>query len=190
MTTDASQALPPLKAGIEAIQIEHEGKPAILLRDQEGITTNPIAVTLPGYLVAALLDGKNSTADIQSHFSKNTGQMIFPDEIDQLVKQLDKAHLLETESLQKMRREVMEAFQNNPIRKPTHSKSGYPENNLDLATFFGKFFQDPKGPQKQMVSTATKPAPAQRPAGGQTAKPVSGTRTTPQKTPAAAAAQP
>lgn len=160
MTQGALTALPPLKPGVEAIQIEHEGKPAILLRDQEGLTDEPLAVTFPGYLVAMFLDGKNTVADIQTQFSKNTGQLIRPEEIEMMVKELDKAHLLETDVLKKKRRDVMEAFEANPLRKGFHVKGGYPENTMELATFFGKFFQDPKGPAKQMVANPTKPSPA------------------------------
>ncbi len=151
--------LPPLKPGVEAIQIEHEGKPAVLLRDQEGLNPEPIAVTLPGFLVAMMLDGKNSLQDVQAAFSKNTGQLIKPEEIEGMVLELDKANLLETPALQKKRRDVMEAFNSSPVRPMTHVKNGYPDAPLELATFLGKFFQDPKGPGKQMVSTPTKPTP-------------------------------
>ncbi|MCG3204703.1 MAG: hypothetical protein KCHDKBKB_01418 [Elusimicrobia bacterium] len=151
--------LPALKAGIEAIQVEHEGKPAILLRDQEGLVPDPVAVTLPGYLVAMMLDGQSTISDIQTYFSKNTGQLIRPEEIEKLVGDLEKAQLLETSAVQKKRREVWEAFEASPIRKPAHMKSGYPENRLDLATFLGKFFQDSKGPLKQMGSAPSRPTP-------------------------------
>ena len=95
--------LPPIKAGLDAIQIEHEGKPMVLLHDQERINSEPIAVTLPGFLVATLLDGRNTAADVQSAFSKTTGQMIKTEEIEMVVKELDRALLLETPALQEKR---------------------------------------------------------------------------------------
>ena len=151
--------LPPLKSGVEAIQIEHEGRPAVLLRDQEGLSPDPLAVTLPGFMVAILLDGRNSVQDIQSAFAKNTGQIIKAEEVEGMVAQLDQAHLLETPALKKKRADVMSAFENNPLRSMAHVKSGYPDQPLELATFLGKFFQDPKGPGKQMISSPAKPAP-------------------------------
>lgn len=154
-----SAPLPPLKPGIEAIQIEHEGRPAVLLRDQEGLNTEPIAVTLPGFFVATMLNGKNSIQDVQTAFSKGTGQLIKPEEIESMVAQLDKAHLLETPGLQQRRRDVINAFIANPTRPMAHARGGYPDQPIELAAFLGKFFQDSKGPQKQMASQPAKPAP-------------------------------
>ena len=108
--------LPALKAGIEAVQIEHEGKPMILLRDQEGITEHAIAVTLPGFLIAMMLDGRHTVADVQSLFAKNTGALLSPDEVTNMVKQLEKSDLLETEGLAQKRRKIMDDFLSNPIR--------------------------------------------------------------------------
>jgi AmmeMemoRadiSam system protein B len=152
-------ALPPLKVGIEAIQIEHEGKPAVLLRDQEGLNEQSMAITMPAFMIAMMLDGNSTVADIQSNFSKTTGQLIKPEEINGLVKALEKADLLETPSLQEKRRRTYQEFVDSPVRKPAHARGGYPADRLELATFLGKFFQDPKGPNKQMSSAPTKPAP-------------------------------
>jgi AmmeMemoRadiSam system protein B len=159
MSTDANTALPALKTGIEAIQIEHQGKPAVLLRDQEGINDQPMAITMPGFMIATMLDGSSTVADIQTHFSKATGQLLKPEEITSLVSALEKADLLETPSLQQKRRRVLQEFADSPVRKPAHMQGGYPENRLELATFLGKFFQDPKGPNKQMSAAPSKPAP-------------------------------
>ena len=63
------------------------------------------------------------------------------------------------------------------------------KDRAEIHNYLDKTSSTPAG-NASTAKSATKPAPAQRPAGGQTAKPVSGTRTTPQKTPAAAAAQP
>ncbi len=151
--------LPALKAAIEAIQIEHEGKPMVVLRDQESLNLHPIAVSLPGFLVAMLLNGENSVSDVQAAFSKNTGQLIQPAEIESMVAQLDKAFLLETPALREKRKEVLTGFLNNPVRPMTHVKGVYPDNTLELATMLGKYFQDPKGPGKQMASNSTRQTP-------------------------------
>jgi len=151
--------LPPLKAGIEAVQIEHEGQQMVMLRDQEGLNPNSIAITMAGFLIAMMLDGQNTVSDVQTLFSKNTGALIKPEEIQTLVSQFEKADLLETEALQKKRQLVLKQFADNPNRPAVHVNTGYPENTLDLAAMLGKFFQDPKGPGKQVPSAPTEPAP-------------------------------
>ncbi len=163
MSTDSMNAkpmaLPALKAGIEAIQIEHEGKPAVLLRDQEGLNEQSMAITMPAFMIAMMLDGAATVSDIQTNFSKATGQLIKPEEINGLISALEKADLLETPSLQEKRRQTLQDFIDNPIRKAAHMKGGYPADRMELATFLGKFFQDPKGPNKQMSAVPSKPAP-------------------------------
>jgi AmmeMemoRadiSam system protein B len=154
-----TEKLPPLKAGIEAIQIEHQGKPAVLLRDQEGLNEQSMAITMPAFMIAMMLDGNTSVSDIQSNFSKATGQLITPAEIDGLVAALGKADLLETAALQEKRRRTLQAFLDDPVRKPAHAKGGYPDNTLDLAAFLGAFFQDVKGPKKQLAPSPSKPTP-------------------------------
>ena len=151
--------LPPLKAGIEAIEIEHEGQPMVLFRDQEGINDTPVAVTLPGFVVAMLLNGTNTATDVQSQFSKTTGGLIQENEIMSLVQQLDKADLLETPGLQARRKKVWEDFKNSSVREAFMMGSGYPDQPLELAAFLGRFFKDPKGPQKEVAASDSKPAP-------------------------------
>lgn len=160
MTSFSSeQPLPPLKTGLEAIQIQHEGNPMVLLRDQEGIVRQSMAVTLPGFIIAASLNGKNTMADVQRIFSENTGVMIKTEEITSMLAQLEKGDMLETEGLKKKRKQVLDDFIKSPVRKPFHIGGGYPEDNLELAAFLGKFFQAAKGPGKQLSSNPVGAAP-------------------------------
>lgn len=151
--------LPAIRQGIEAIQIEHEGKPMVLLRDQEGINAQAVAVTLPGFLIAMMLNGKNTVSDVQSIFAKTTGALLSPDEVKNMVSQLEKSDMLETEALQRKRQEIWDQFLASPVRKPAHAGGGYPENKLELAALLGSFFQHQKGPGKQPASQPLAPAP-------------------------------
>lgn len=155
---DPTKPLPPLKPGLEAIQIEHEGKPMVVLRDQEGITSETIAISLSGFLVALMLDGRNTIADVQSLFAKNTGSLLQAEEVQAMIAQLDQAGLLETDRLQEKRRQVMRAFHENPARQAIHLPA-YPSDSLELAAYLGKFFQDPKGPGRQVSARPEGPAP-------------------------------
>lgn len=155
----ATQPLPPLKAGVEAVQIEHEGKPMVMLRDQEGIADQTVALSLPGFIVAMLLNGKNSLSDVQSQFSQSTGSLVTPEEIRGLIHELDRAQLLETEALAKKRRDLLRAFIESPVRKAVHMGAGYPDNPLELAAYLGGFFRHPKGPGKEVPSHPTAETP-------------------------------
>src|SRR5437879_5391847 len=113
-----SPPLPPLKRGLEAVQIEHEGRPMVLLRDQEGITDQTIAVSLGGFLVATLLNGRHTLNDVQTLFTKTTGTVLSPSEIQNLIGQLERADLLETAGVQAKRAQVLKEFLASAVRKP------------------------------------------------------------------------
>lgn len=155
MTTagfDANQALPPLRQSLEAIQVEQDGKPIVVLHDQEGLNDQSVAVTLPGFLLAMMLNGQNTLADVQTGFSKATGAMVSPEEIKALISQLEKSDLLETPAVQEKRKNILKQFMSATTRKAVHGGGAYPENLLELASFMGKFFQDAQGPGKQLSS--------------------------------------
>ncbi len=144
---------PPLKRGLDAVQIEHEGKPMVLLRDQEGITGSSIAVSVGGFLVATLLNGRNTLPDIQSAFTKATGTVLSVSEIQGLVAQLEKADMLETPHLQEKRKKMIQDFISSKTRPAQFMGGGYPKEPLELALYLGKFFKNPKGPQKELTAS-------------------------------------
>lgn len=154
--------LPALKSAIEAIEIQHEGQPMVLLRDQEGLNEQSMAVSLPGFVIASLLNGKNGVGDIQSIFAKSTGTMLQATEIERLVAQLDKADLLETDALKAKRKRILEDFQASPVRKAGLVNAAYPADRMELAAYLARFFRDPKGPGKEFAAA---PAGARPPLG-------------------------
>jgi len=151
--------LPALRQALEAIQIENDGQPMVLLRDQEEITQQAMALSLPGFLIATALNGHNKISDVQSLFAKTTGSVVSPGEIQGLVNHLEKADLLETEQVREKRIRAWKEFGESPVRKAHHVGRGYPKDSLELAATLGKFFKDPKGPGLEVPSTPTQKLP-------------------------------
>ena len=151
----ASAPLPPLRPEIEAVEVEHDGQPLVLLRDQEGLSKQAIAVSLPGFLVAGLMNGERTAAEIRGLFLKKTGAVLSEEEIVSLSRQLADAGLLETEELRRERERVVRAFRDSSVR-PAHVTSyGYPQDAIGLAAYLGKFFKDPNGPGKEAKGAAS-----------------------------------
>lgn len=159
MSDTPDSPLPPLKAAIEAVQVEHEGQPVVVLRDQEGLTDQAVAVSLPGFLIATLLNGETTAADIRRVFSEKTGTVLKEEEIGGLVRQLDEAHLLETGALADLRRRTLDDFRASAVRPARMMKSGYPADRIELASFLGRFFSDPKGPGKEIAAVPSADRP-------------------------------
>jgi len=148
MESSAQTPLPALRRGLEMFPMEHQGKAMLALRDMEGLTDESVALSAQGMLLASFLDGNRAMAEVQSLFAKATGTFLQPAEIMNLVNQLEKSGFLETPEIEAKRHKIFEDFLASPVRRPAHQGIGYPENNLELASVLGAFFQDPKGPGK------------------------------------------
>lgn len=154
----ADSPLPSLRQDLEIVPIEHEGKPMFLMRDHEGLSDPPVALSPSGMTIAILLNGSHTAGDLRALIAKQTGSLLNISEIQGLVSQLDKARLLETPEIQSERRKILEDFLADPRRKAV-LKGAYPENTLELAGFLGKFFQDSRGPGKPLPDRPLQAAP-------------------------------
>lgn len=155
-SSGTSEFLPSFRRGLEAVEFEHEGKPMILLRDQEGFLKQSIGITPAAFFIAMMLNGQTRIEDIQTMLTQSTGQLVSAAEIKNVITQFEKMELLETPAIQEKRKKTVEEFTNSPSRPAYFAGSGYPKDNLDLAIYLGKFFKDPKGPNKELVSSPTK----------------------------------
>lgn len=156
MPEAADRPIPPLRADLEAVPIEHEGETAFYLRDLEEIATRSVALSPGGLLLASLFDGRRSASELQGALMTRGGALLDPGEILKLASDLEEAGLLETGAVAAKRQEALEAFKKSPVRKPALAGASYPEDTLELSKWLGSFYRDPKGPGK---------APPERPSG-------------------------
>jgi len=155
---DNEPFLPALRRDIEAFPIEHEGKNLYLLRDLEGISDKPMAISVGGLLAASLMDGERTASEIQALFSKTTGAFLQASDLKKITEQLENSNFLETPYVRERRLQILNDFLKSPVRKACHQGQGYPENQLELARFLGSFFMDSKGPGKPLSSTPAQPS--------------------------------
>lgn len=155
MSTDKTENKPPLPAlrrDLDPIPFEHEGKPMFALKDPERLNEKTMALSPGGLLVAYLLDGQRSAADVQAVVTKQTGSVLAAAEIINIVKELERAELLETAEVKAKREAALREFLDGTVRKAAIQEAGgYPAGGLELAQFMGKFFRDPKGPGKPLA---------------------------------------
>src|SRR5262245_33594742 len=119
--------LPPLRAGLEAVPVEKEGQPFFMLRDLEDLTQEGVGLSPGGMLVASLLDGRRSAAQIGALFAKSTGQMLKPEEVLNLVDGLEKAMMLETPQVAQLRQKVLNDFRESKVRPSVFAGLSYPK---------------------------------------------------------------
>lgn len=138
---------------------EEAGQPVFVLRDLEELTGKPLALSGGGMLLASLLNGARTAAQVRDEFLKTSGAVLELRVILDLVKALDDAGYLETPALADKRRKAAEYFRANPKRPAVFAGPSYPAEPLALAGTLGRFFSAENGPGKEKSAEPAKPAP-------------------------------
>ncbi len=115
------------------------------LRDPEGFG-DTVIVPCVAMLLASLMDGRRSLAEIQAAFQKELHSRLALADIERLVGQLDEANLLATERFDRYRRETIQQYMTSPTRPATHAGSAYAEDARQLRRQLDEFFTCEKGP--------------------------------------------
>lgn len=158
-SSDLPKPIPALRADIEAFPVEHEGRPMIVLQDPEGIGEQSLALSPSAMLLASLLDGRRTASDLVGAAAKAGGAVLTTAEVESLASRLEEAGFLDTSKVRTARRRILEDFLAGSGRKALLRGSGYPQGGLELASFMGKFFQDPKGPGRPMPDKPSRALP-------------------------------
>lgn len=135
---------PRLRA-LEALPYRHEGRPAVLLRDPEQISSHLLVVGAPVVPLLSLLDGRNSIADLQAAVFRGTGELVAREQLEALISRLDEAHFLENERFEKFRQSLVDEFRRSGVRPAFHAGQGYPDDPGALREWLDSLFSHPAG---------------------------------------------
>jgi MEMO1 family protein len=149
---------------LEAVPLDHEGKPMVMLRDTEQGAGSAFVLSPAGMLLASLLNGRRALGEVKALFIQRTGMDLQEAEILQLVQMLERNGLLDTPDVQAARQAQLDRYLASPLRPPAHVGGGYPTDRLALTKFLTAFFTDPKGP-RETRSTARTPLAQPPPTG-------------------------
>ncbi|MDY0042885.1 MAG: AmmeMemoRadiSam system protein B, partial [Desulforhabdus sp.] len=132
---------PKLRYGLEAFPVEHEGQRMVLLRDRIGFCEAPLLVSP---LVAELLmqmNGHNSLRDLQAHYVRRTGDLLFSEKLEAILKMLDDHLFLENENFLRRAGEEVDRYLQDPIRRMQYAGKSYPADAEILSQQLQSFFQ-------------------------------------------------
>lgn len=136
---------PKLRNGLEALPIEHSGKDMVLLRDRIGYAKEQLVFSPSAVPILARMNGGNSLRDIQAEFMRETGQLIYIEELNNLVQTLDDHLFLDNDKFRKYAAGEIAAFLDSPVRKMHHAGQSYPSNPEKLRTLLDSFFRTENG---------------------------------------------
>ncbi len=127
---------------IDSFPVEHERGKYICLRDPQNTNGNMLLVPPQALYIISHFTGKNSIADIQSSIIKQYGNLIYKEQISELIKQLDDALLLDSDKYRNHQKKLEEDFKNSNIRESCHAGLSYPSELNELTSWLDSYFED------------------------------------------------
>jgi hypothetical protein len=131
---------------VEAFPVNINGQDMICLKDPAGMAEQPIFLGGPLVLLVSLMDGSNSLLDIQAEFARRTGEIVFIENLEGLVGQLDKYRYLDSHAFRAFYEGVVDEFRRLPSRPATHAGAAYEGTPEGLRKQIDSFFNHPEGP--------------------------------------------
>jgi AmmeMemoRadiSam system protein B len=131
---------------LEAFPVEVGGGRMYCLRDPQLYRDETLVVPEPTFFVISLLDGAHSTLDIQVEYMRRYGELLFQDQLKEIIQLLDDRLFLENDRFDKHRRKVEEEFLQSPVRKCILAGKAYEEEPEELISQLTSFFLAPEGP--------------------------------------------
>jgi len=131
---------------VEAFPAEYEGRPVIALRDPQGYTEGMVFVPQEALALLGLFDGEHTVLDIQEAYMRQYGQLLFSEQIHQLIRQLDAYHLLDSPAFTEYRASVEAKFRSSKVRRASHAGVAYEEEPEALRRQLDALFSAPGGP--------------------------------------------
>lgn len=115
---------------VERVPVSGEER-VVVLRDPSGIAENMLALGGPTLYVAAMMDGRHSRTDIQAEFMRRFGEILFSNQLDEIIQKLDDAHYLESPRLRTHRDKLRADYRAAPYR-PLREGASFAPDNRDL----------------------------------------------------------
>lgn len=131
---------------VEAYGMEHEGQPAVMIRDPEGLCGEALAVPLPMFLVMMMFDGRTSVDEVQQELMRKAGGVLLPrEQIESILAEMDRYYLIENERAAARRIELEREYEALPTRPASHAGSAYPAEREECLQYFGQIFEGLEG---------------------------------------------
>ena len=142
---------------IDAFPLETSGRKTIGLRDPSSLGDKVVVVSQPTFFVITLFDGKHSLLDIKAAYMRKYGEMLFTENLEEIVKQLDNNYLLESERYETYRRGMEDEFRKADMRPALFAGKSYESDSQKLMQQLETYFASPQGPGKPVDGQTDKP---------------------------------
>lgn len=125
--------------------MEHAGEQMFLLRDRTGFTRDSLIFSPQVVPILLRMDGRNSLRDLQTDYMRQTGHLLYTEQLEQLVRALDEHFFLDNASFRNAAAGQIAEFLDSPVRKMFHADRSYPADPEMLKEQLSSFFTTENG---------------------------------------------
>ncbi len=131
---------PKLRHGLEALPVEHQGRTMILVRDQWGLSGSTLLFSPPTAQLLNHMNGRNSLRDLQACHARLTGELLYMEQLEEVLRHLDESLFLENDRFIRASMEQVVRFQRDPLRRMMHAGKSYSSEPQELGKLLDSFF--------------------------------------------------
>ncbi len=131
---------------IDAFPTQVNGTPVLCLRDPQGLTDRVLFLQLAAAEILQHLDGTHSILDIQAAWVRRHGDLLFREQVEELLALLDDHLLLENARSTAAREAAEREFAAARLRPAFHAGRAYDADPAQLRAALDGFFTSPEGP--------------------------------------------
>jgi len=135
---------------VNAFPIEHEGQNLICLQDPTGFCQEVLFVPHSVFALMTFFDGRHSVRDIQAEYMRRYGELVYKENLLELITTLDGHLLLESERFAAYRKQLEDEFKGLERRPAALAGKSYEADPRSLERQLQGFFTSPEGPGSQM----------------------------------------
>lgn len=148
---------PKLRRNIDAFPLEASGQKVIGLRDPSDLSDKIVVVSYQSFFIISLFDGSHTLLDIKAEYTRKYGGMLFTEQLEDIVKQLDEHYLLESERYENYRLQLEEEFRKADLRTAVFAGKGYESDPPMMRKQLESFYDKPDGPGNDVPVQKGKP---------------------------------
>lgn len=132
---------PKLRA-VEAHLVQHEGQPAIMLRDPLRLSSQVVLLRPQLGLLLELCDGSRDESALRAALAVRAGIRLTPTALEQILAQLDDALLLDNERFAQAYTTALQEFRAASCRPPGLAGASYPADSDALENMLQRYVVD------------------------------------------------
>ena len=127
----------PKLRNLDIFPLENAGQKVIGLRDPLDMSDKVVVISYQDFFIVSLFDGKHSLLDIKAEYMRKHGEMLFTEQLEGIITQLDENYLLDSERYENYRLQ-REAEAEAALRSALDLEPNNLEYLYALADYYGK----------------------------------------------------